>query len=131
MRSPASFDCGTERGPKRLSLNRIGKAITLNHSVSPIPDSPVYRPNQVSSSQSLAIAYAKVLEVMVSSPMSPACEDWRPMILSSRPRKPQVLDTPRYRRTAKSTNFAENSAHNFIGEVKEGQTFAIPLSNNV
>jgi hypothetical protein len=60
---------------------------------------------------------------MVTSPMSPACEDWRRTIIKARPGR--VIDTPRIARTAKARDQSENRTGNFIGEVKEGKTFVI------
>jgi hypothetical protein len=80
---------------------------------------------RASTSHSIALAYAKVLEVMAASPMSPACEDWRRTIIRARPGPRPVFDTPRIARTAKGRDPLENRPGNFIGEVKEGKTFVI------
>jgi hypothetical protein len=118
-----SLDRGSEVGGYRMGLNRIEKSKTPSKLMRRAPD-PILIPS--GSSQSIAIAYAKVLETMVTAPLSPACEDWRPTILRSRPGRPRMFDTPGFRRTPMVRRSSENGHCNFIGEVKEGQTFEIP-----
>jgi hypothetical protein len=103
----------------------IKKSMTPRKPTSPGPDLPLFEPLRTDTSHSIALAYAKVLEVMVASPMSPACEDWRRTIIKARPRRGQVIDTPRAVRTGRCRDPPENRPGNFIGEVKEGKTFEI------
>jgi 5'-deoxynucleotidase YfbR-like HD superfamily hydrolase len=47
------------------------------------------------------------------------------MIIQARPRRGEVIDTPRVFRMAKGHDPPETLPGNFIGEVKEGRIFVV------
>jgi hypothetical protein len=59
------------------------------------------------------------LDMMLMSPLSSVCEDWRKTIMASKPIKTRLVQTPK----AGLQQDSESGSHFFIGTVKEGDTF--------
>ena len=90
----------------------------------PIPKSPTTTPSlNAQSNSTIAIAYAKCLEMMITEPMAEESEPWREAIIRAKPAR-MTFETPRPMKSClKNGRNNENRKANFIGNVEEGDTF--------
>jgi hypothetical protein len=113
--------------PSRQNANRAPKKSTTPGKGSgtqeldfPGPPDSAFSPRQL---KSITVAYTKYLDMMLVSPLSSVGEAWRKTISDSKPIKPPAKDTPRKGFQWPPTPRGENHGYNFIGNVKEGDTF--------